>query len=127
MMELTIKEKVYQFNFNMGFLREVNKKYQKPIDGVPNAKENVGLQMIIAGVNAGDCEFLAEVLHAANIGMTPRATMKEIEQYIDECEDIDKLFDDVIEGLKSANATKKITLKMLAEIAEAEARQKANA
>ena len=33
-MELTIKEQVYQFNFGMGFLREMNRKVTVPVDGI---------------------------------------------------------------------------------------------
>lgn len=33
-MELTINGQVYQFNFGMGFLRDVNKKIQVPVDNL---------------------------------------------------------------------------------------------
>lgn len=114
MLELTIKEKVYQFNFGMGFMREVNKKYQKPIDGVKDAKENIGLQMMVAGLNARDAEFLVEVLYAANIGQTPRVSKELLDFHIDnECDDIDMLFESVMDFLKSANATKNVTNRFL--------------
>lgn len=123
MLELTINDKVYQFKFGMGFLREVNKMYQKPIDGVPNAKENIGLQMMVAGVISGGCEYLVDVLFAANNTFSPRVTKALLEQYIDECEDIDELFEDVLDFLKSANATKKITLQIVAEVEKQQAQQ----
>lgn len=121
MFELTINNAVYQFKFGMGFLKEINKVYQKPIDGVPNAKENVGLQMHVAGLHGGGCEYLVEVLDAANKGQNPRVTRALLEQYIDECEDIDQLFEDVLLGLKSSNATKTVACKMLEELVKAEA------
>ena len=34
MMELTINGTVYEFNFGMGFLREINKRVQTPVDGL---------------------------------------------------------------------------------------------
>ena len=34
MYELTINDVVYQFNFGMGFMREVNKKVCTPVDGL---------------------------------------------------------------------------------------------
>ena len=37
-MELTINGQVYQFNFGMGFMREMNKKVSMPVDGVKDAK-----------------------------------------------------------------------------------------
>lgn len=39
MMELTIKGQVYQFNFGMGFLREINKQTNMPVDGLPGVKK----------------------------------------------------------------------------------------
>lgn len=125
MFELTINDKVYQFKFGMGFLREVNNKYQKPIDGLPGAKENIGLQMLFTGVSQGGTEYLVELLEAANKGQNPRVTKALIDQYIDDCEDIDKLFDDVIEGLKSANATKKVTMAIWEELEKQKAQANA--
>ena len=124
MFELTINDKVYQFNFGMGFLREVNSKYQKPIDGLPGAKENIGLQLLFTGVSQGGTEYLVDVLEAANKGQNPRVTRGLIDQYIDDCEDIDKLFDDVIEGLKSANATKKVVMAIWEELEKQKAQAK---
>ena len=126
MFELTINDKVYQFKFGMGFLREVNSKYQKPIDGLPGAKENIGLQLLFTGVVQGGTEYLVDVLDAANKGQNPRVTRGLIDQYIDECEDIDKLFDEVIEGLKSANATKKIAMAIWDELEKQKAEAEAN-
>lgn len=124
MLELTIKDQVYEFNFGMGFLREVNKKYQKPIDGLKDAKENVGLQMMVAGVMAGSVEFLVDVLEAANMGRKPRVTKAILDYYIDEeCEDIDALFNEVLDFLSSANATKKLTLQMKEEFKKAQMAQ----
>ena len=41
-MELTINGQVYQFNFGMGFLRDVNKKIQVPVEiGRASCRERV--------------------------------------------------------------------------------------
>lgn len=119
MFELTINGQVYEFQFGMGFMREVNKKYQKPIDGIKDQKENVGLQMMVAGVIAKDAEFLVEVLEAANKSKTPRVTRALLDSYIDnECEDIDEVFESVLDFLKKTNATKNTTIKMVEAIEE---------
>lgn len=39
MMELTINGQVYQFKFGMGFLREINKQTNMPVDGLPGVKK----------------------------------------------------------------------------------------
>ena len=116
MLELTIKETVYQFNFGVGFLREINKRLGKPIDGIPGEKENIGAQFKIAGVIAGDVEALVDVLDVANKTEKPRVTRDLLDYHIDnEVEDIDTLFESVIDFLKQKNATKKITLNLLKE------------
>lgn len=38
MYELTLNDVVYQFNFGMGFMREVNKKVCTPVDGLKDVK-----------------------------------------------------------------------------------------
>ena len=124
MMELTIKGKVYQFNFGMGFMREINKKISRSLNAeIPDAKKNVGLQFAVAGIIDNDLETLVEVLDIANKDQTPRVTMKLLEHYIDnECEDIDALFAEVLDFFKSANATKKVTAAVLEMVEEEKAK-----
>lgn len=127
MLELTINDVVYQFNFGMGFMKEINKRVTKvPNADIPEMKQNVGLQFAVAGIIDGDVEVLADVLDVANKGQNPRATQNTIYAYIDdENTDIDRLFETVLDFLKRANATKKITLAVV-EMVEKE-RAKANA
>lgn len=119
MMELTIDGKVYAFRFGMGFLREIDKTVEVPISGVPGKKENIGLQMAVRYLVGGDVVTLVDVLDIANKTETPRVTKAMLDAYIeDENTDIDKLFDDTLDFLKNANATKKETNKILKEMAE---------
>ena len=120
MMELTIKGQVYPFRFGMGFLREVNKKISTPVDGLKDVKKNIGLRYLVAGVMDGDPEALVDILDAANKGETPRVTRAQLDDYIDDDEtNVDALFDEVLDFLKSANATKK-AVESLMEAAEKE-------
>ena len=113
MFELTIRNQVYQFNFGMGFLREINKLYGTPVDGIPDAKKNVGLRFILAGLFDGDLEDLTKILLVANKAQSPRLTEKELDYYIDsECEDVEALFTEVIDFLKNVNATKKTMVEL---------------
>ncbi len=117
MLELTIEGNVYQFNFGMGFLRELNKRVSTPVDNLPDVKKNIGLQYVIAGVIDGDLEDLVDILDCANKGQSPRVTKMLLDAYIDnEDTDIDELFESVIDFLKKTNATKKVTLRLLEEI-----------
>lgn len=124
MMELTIDGQVYQFNFGMGFLREINKKVEVSIQG-SSTKKNAGLQYAVAGVIDGDLEDLVNVLNAANKGQKPRVTQQKLDDYIDqEDTDVEALFDKVLDFLKKTNATKKVTKDLLEEVEKAKANQK---
>lgn len=120
MFELTIKDTVYQFNFGMGFLREVNKRVIAKGESNTNATKNIGLQYLIGGIMDFDVEALVDVLEAANKMQNPRVTRKMLDDYIDEeCVDIDALFKEVLDFLSNANATKK-TVAALQEMVEKE-------
>lgn len=118
MFELTIENEVYQFNAGMGFVKEINKTVQIPVDGAPNVKQNAGVRYKIGQLLDGDVEALVDVLDVANKGQSLRATRTLPEKYIeDESTDIDKLFEDVLDFLSNANCTKK-AVRELREVAE---------
>lgn len=120
MFELTIENNVYKFNFGMGFMREINKKVNRVVDGLPDVKKNIGLQYYVAGILDGDIEALVEVLGMANKNQDPRVSKDKLDNYIDdESTDIEKLFENVIDFLKKANATKKTTQMMIEAVEEA--------
>ena len=120
MFELTINGSVYEFNFGMGFMREINALVGKPVDGVPNKTQNIGLRFYVLGLLDYDVEMLVDVLMAANKGMNPRATRAIIDSYIDSPDtDIDALFQNVLDFLSNANATKKAVAAVM-EAVEAE-------
>ena len=125
MFELTINGTVYSFNFGMGFMREINRLVGKPVDGVPNKTQNIGLRFYVLGLLDYDVEMFVDVLMAANKGMNPRVTNALIDSYIDSPEtDIDALFKEVLDFLSIANATKKAVAAVM-EAVEAE-KAKAN-
>ena len=124
MFELTINNVVYQFNFGMGFMREINKKIGTPVDGLPDVKKNIGLQYYIAGIIDNDLEALVTVLEVANKNQKPRVTPAVLDSYIDDPDtDIDKLFESVLDFLKNANATRK-TVANLLNLVEQQTNQK---
>lgn len=120
--EIEMNGQMYQFNFGMGFLKEINKTMQTPIDGVPGQKQNVGLNYALAGILDGDLEKLEDVLFLANKGQDPRLTRTMIDAHIDDPDtDIEALFEQVKDFLSSANATKKRMMQLI-HVAEAQAR-----
>ena len=117
MLELAIKDTVYQFKFGMGFMREINGKVKRSAPDAPEIKEDIGLQMAIAGLIDQDPVTLIDVLDIANKGHTPRVKRSDLDDYIDDDEtDIDELFDEVMEELKKRNATKAKTAAVLEEL-----------
>ena len=128
MLELTIKENVYQFKFGMGFMREINGKVKRSAPDAPEIKEDIGLQMAIAGLIDKDPVTLIDVLDIANKGQTPRVKRSELDDYIDDEEtDIDALFGEVMEELKKQNATKTKTEAILKEVERLKAKMAAEA
>lgn len=124
MFELTINGIVYQFKFGMGFVRKVDKWHSVPVDGMPGTKKNIGVRYMLAGLIDGEMDTLVDVLFAANEGFTPRITKEALDQHIDDCEDIDGLFEKVLDFLKNANATKKTMQTLLEQIEVEKAKMK---
>ena len=110
MFELTINEVIYQFKFGMGFMREINKRVTKPIDGV-NKVQEMGLQYAVAGLIDEDPAELVDVLLVANKTEKNRITPKILDAFIeDEETDVPAICAEVLDFLSKANATKKITV-----------------
>lgn len=129
MMELTISGQVYQFNFGMGFLRDANKTVSEKINNATDKKKDVGATYMIAGIMDGDPEDLVNALDLANKGQNPRVTRALLDSYIEDPNtDIDQLFEDTLDFLERANATRKLVerLKKRIEEAKAKAEQKQN-
>lgn len=125
MMELTINGQVYQFNFGMGFLREANKTAVETTG--TGVKRNSGAQYMIAGIFDGNPEDLVNLLDLANKGESPRITKALLDSYIDDPDtDVDQLFEDTLDFLGKANATKKIVGMIRQRIEEAKAKQDQN-
>lgn len=126
MMELTINGQVYQFNFGMGFLREANKLVSSSVEGT-NVKKDIGARYMIARVIDGEADALVDLLDVANKGQNPRVTKAALDAYIDDSDtDIDQLFDNTMDFLGKANATRKMVAKMQEAIEEAKANQNRN-
>ena len=127
MMELTINGQVYQFNFGMGFLREANKTVSEKINNATDKKKDVGATYMIAGIMDGDPEDLVNALDLANKGQNPRVTKALLDSYIENPDtDIDQLFEDTMDFLERANATKKIVERLKKRIEEAKEKQDQN-
>lgn len=115
-MTLNINDKEYEIYFGIAFVRALDEKYSTP--GAGGAKFGIGLETYISKLFTGDAVALSEVLYAGTASEKTRPTQKLIDQYIDECEDIDALFEEVFDELKKQNATKKRAIKVLETLEE---------
>lgn len=119
MFELTINGVVYQFKFGIGFVREINKKVVKTVEGT-NAAQELGLQYAVAGLIDEDPVALVDVLDIANKGERPRVTRDALDGFIDdENTDIAAVCREVLDFLSKSNASKKTT-EAVVQMVEAE-------
>lgn len=117
MYELQINENTYQFNFGLGFMRDLNKSLTVPIENIEGKTKEIGMRYTIAEVIDGDIEALEKVLLTANKGFLPRLKRSELDAHIEnEDTDIEQLFETVLGFLEKANVTKKSTKEILKEI-----------
>lgn len=118
MFEIIINEKVYSFNFGIGFVREINKRNTQTVNGI---KKDVGLQFAIASVIDRDLLDVLDILLVANRCAGEKLTMKELEAYIDdESTDIDALCTKILDFFEHSNAVKP-TLAKVRELIAAQA------
>lgn len=114
-MVITINGKEYEIHFGIGFIRELDKKYfTQNRSGV---KFGMGAEVKIPMLLANDVVTLSEILYAGTCTEKKRPTQQEIDDYVDDVEDIEALFDEVISELKKHNATK-LRMKEFQELLE---------
>lgn len=127
MFELTINNNIYPLNFGFGFIREIDPKITRKIDGVNGKVEQLGLQYAIAGIIDGNFEDLVDVIATANkYADGDRLTRSDIEKHLESPEtDTDSLFEMVLDFLSRANCTKKTVANLQKAIEAEKAKQAA--
>ena len=121
-LELEIKHQVYTFRFGMGFLVDINETYTRDVPGAKQV-DKIGLQYQIAGLIDRNPISLQRVLYTACID-DPKLTMADIGTYIEEVDDIEGLFQKVLDFLSESNCTSHLTKKMLKAVQEQEEEEK---
>lgn len=111
-MEIEANGEIYQLVAGFGFLHEVNKRVTVDVPNTKNKKE-VGLKFMVASIMDGDIDALVDCIFCMNIGQTPRLKKTDIERYLEDVEDIDKVFEDVINFLSHANVCRKEVMQLM--------------
>ena len=122
-MVVTINGKDYKLHFGIGFVRALDEKYN--IQNASGAKFGLGLSTKVPMLIGGDPVTLSELIYEGMCTEEKRPTQKEVDAYIDNTEDMDALFGEVLEELKKQNATRKTTLDLIASMKEEEEKRKA--
>ncbi len=103
-MLLKIKGEEYRVSFGVGFVRELDKKYY--VQNNTSVKYGLGIETQIPLLLTGDPVTLSEFLYVGTCAEEKRPIPADVDAFIDEVEDVEALFDEVIEELKKSNATK---------------------
>ena len=112
-MQLKINDKTYNFNFGVRFVAALDKAYGGAINGV---NFGMGLTALVPQLAQFDTAGLAKVLYTAGYVNSPRPTINQIYDYIDDPKtNLDKVFEMVQNELETSNATKG-NVKMLVDI-----------
>lgn len=122
-MEIEVNGETYQLVAGFGFLHEVNKRVTVDVPNTKNKKE-VGLKFMVASIMDGDIDALVDCIFCMNIGQTPRLKKTDIERYLEDVEDIDKVFEDVINFLFQANVCKKEVKSLMTSMQKEEKEEK---
>ena len=121
-MKIDINKKVYEFKFGVKFIRELDKQMPITQDGV-----DFGLALsgkVLPELQNGNISTLARVLEIANLTEKTKISDGQLDDYIDDHEDIEKLFDDVMKALADSNAGKLAMKGFKERLAQAEKAKK---
>ena len=103
-MKLKVGSKNYDLNFGIGFVRNLDKYYGVSVQGM---SFGMGLTQALSVLRVYDPDCLSEVLYIATWSDASRPTQEAFDRVLeDDNTDIEKLFDDVVKELATANATK---------------------
>ena len=108
-MQLTINEKTYNVKLGVKFVRALDKAYPIEQQGL---KFGMALSAKIPELYAKNIASLADIIYYGTVTESPRPSLNDVETYVEECEDLEKLFDDVIQELSESNAGKSLMSEM---------------
>lgn len=115
-MQITIKDQTIELKFGIRFVRELDSRFHVVLDG--GKRVGTGLEETVPLLYTGNIIALSDVLAAASTAGDCKLTQDELDDYLDGVEDIDALFQEVLQELKNQNATKKRTLTLVADLEE---------
>lgn len=122
-MILKIKGEEYRVKFGIGFVRKLDEKYY--VQNNTSVKFGLGVETQVPKLLTGDPVTLSEFLYLGMFTEEKRPSQADVDDYLDETEDIDVLFDEVIEELRRSNATRSKLGELEENLKEEEEKEKA--
>ena len=112
-MQLTINDKTYNVKFGVKFVRTLDSVFATEREGL---KFGFSLNTKITELMTGNIAALADILYYGTVTESPRPSMAKIEEFVEEHEDLEGLFDEVIKELSESNAGKSMMAGMEANL-----------
>lgn len=112
-MQIKIKNKDYDLNFGVKFVRELDKIAGMKIERNGVAQRfGMGVTLTLPSLNQYDPATLATVLYCATWDNKNRPSLNDIDDFIDDPDtDLEKIFKDVLDEMNKANAIKVVVKK----------------
>ena len=108
-MQLVINGKTYNVKFGVKFVRSLDKTFPIERSGM---KCGLALSAKIPELYAKNIASLADILYHGTVTESPRPSLADVETFVEEHEDLEQLFDDVIQELSESNAGKSLMSEM---------------
>ena len=108
-MQLAINGKTYNVKFGVKFVRSLDKTFPIERNGLIFG---MALSAKIPELYAKNIASLADILYHGTVTESPRPSLADVETFVEEHEDLEQLFDDVIQELSESNAGKSLMSEM---------------
>lgn len=115
MKQIEINGKKHDLHFGLDFIREMDKRYEVNGNGV---SFGMGINSAVVYLKDNNPVILEDIILAATHTAKTIPSVADIEKWLEEQEDLDKVFDDFLSALKTAPLTKSKVVKVLKAMAE---------
>lgn len=114
MKQIEIAGKTYDLHFGIDFIREMDKRYSIDAQGM---SFGVGINQAVIYLVDYNPTILVDIILSATHTLKSIPSTADIEEYLEsQGDDLEKVFDDFLESLKTAPMTKAKVNKLLAEM-----------
>ncbi len=114
MKQIEINGKKHDLHFGIDFIREMDKRYEVNGNGV---SFGMGINSAVVYLKDNNPVILEDIILAATHTAKTIPSVADIEKWLEEQEDLDKVFDDFLSALKTAPLTKSKVAKVLKAMA----------